>query len=296
MKVIIVLIYSTILTATIGYAQTKKHYHVLPVDEQQPVRLELNASSVSCMINSTHNMHAVSIYGFPENKNFDPIKTNIVKRNYRLVELDFAEEQDNFTSSISGKVFSRLNDEVEKPWHIYLSRNIPFSLNLRYGMGNSTVDLSGLAVDAFKINTGSADIRAGYFAGVPNKVQMDTFIAKVDLGVLELEQLNLSHARNVIADVGFGKLLMHYAEKSGSSSHVKASVGAGSMEVVIDDSEIPVIVHINQSLLCKISMLKYFEEVRPNVFVNKSYEEGAESLITFDIDVAMGNVTFRIVE
>jgi hypothetical protein len=65
------------------------------------------------------------------------------------------------------------------------------------------------------------------------------------------------------------------------------------MEVLLTDASIPVIVHINQSPLCRVSMLNDFEEIKPNVFVNRSYEENDPSLITFDIDVAMGNVTFR---
>jgi hypothetical protein len=292
MKVLLVLIASTILTVGGGNAQSKKHYHVLPVDEHQPVKLYVNASTVACRINSTYNMHAVSIYGYPENDEFNPIVVNQVRNDSRIVRLNFEDKAENFTSSLSGKVFGNVEENIEKPWHVYLSRSIPFDLNLRYGMGNSTVDLSGLAVESFKINTGSADVRVGYFAGVPNKISMDTFYAKVDLGVLELDQMNLSHAREVVADVGFGKLLMRFAENTGAKSHVSASVGAGSMEVRLDASDIPIIVHINDSPLCRIKMLEIFTEIKPNVFVNESYDEDSENLITFDIDVAMGNVTF----
>lgn len=296
MKVYLVLILGVVLTAGIGNAQVKKHYHVMPVDEQQPVKLFVNASTVACRINSTHNMHAVSIYGHPENERFDPIQVNHVRQGHRIVKLNFEDKTEDFTSSISGKMFSGANRNREKPWHVYLSRSIPFHLNLRYGMGNSAVDLSGLAVANCKINTGSADVRVGYFAGVPNKVQMDTFYAKVDLGVLELDQLNLSRAREILADVGFGKILMRFAEKSGNKCLVNASVGAGSLEVLLENPEIPVIVHINDSPLCRIKMREVFTEIRPNVFVNKSYDDDDQNLITFDIDVAMGNVTFRTKE
>lgn len=193
-------------------------------------------------------------------------------------------------------MFSSADKNIEKPWHVYLSRSIPFHLNLRYGMGNSAVDLSGLAVENCRINTGSADVRVGYFAGVPNKVKMDTFYAKVDLGVLELDQLNLSHAREILADVGFGKIQMRFAEKSGSKCLVNASVGAGSLEVLLENPDIPVIVHINDSPLCRIKMREVFTEIKPNVFVNQSYDDEDQDLITFNIDVAMGNVTFRMKE
>lgn len=296
MKDLLVLIVITILTVAGGRAQTKQHYHVLPVDEQQPVKLVMNAPSVSCRINSTYNMRAVSIYGYPENQNFNPIEVNRVNNDTHLVKLNFEGQTENFTSSISGRVFGQLNESSDKPWHVYLSRGIPFDLDLHYGMGNSMVDLSGLTVNKFKITTGSADIKVGYFASVPNRVPMDTFYAKVDLGVLELDQLNLARAQEVVAEVGFGKLLMHFTNEVANKSHIKASVGAGSMVVLLDDLETPLIVYFNDSPLCRIKMLKQFREIKPNVFVNDNYDENASNLISFDIDVAMGNVVFKMNE
>lgn len=296
MKVSLALIISILLAAGVGNAQVKRHYHVLPVHEEQTVKLFVNATTVACRINSTHNMHAVSIYGYPQNEDFDPIFSNFVQQGQRIVKLNFEDQTENFTSSISGKMFNGSGKNTEQPWHVYLSRSTPFHLNLRYGMGNSAVDLSGLAVKNCKINTGSADVKVGYFANVPNKVQMDTFYAKVDLGVLELDQPHLSRAREIIADVGFGKMQMRFAESSGSKCQVYASVGAGSLEVSLENSDIPVIVHINDSPLCRIKMREVFTEIRPNVFVNQSYSVGGEDLLTFNIDVAMGNVTFRIKE
>ncbi|WPP50104.1 hypothetical protein [Catalinimonas niigatensis] len=295
MKDLLVLIVITILTVGGGSAQTKQHYHVLPVDEEQAVKLVMNAPSVSCRINSTYNMRAVSIYGYPENQTFNPIEVNQINNDIHLVKLNFEGQTENFTSSISGRVFGQVS-ESNKPWHVYLSRGIPFDLDLHYGMGNSTVDLSGLTVEKFKITTGSADIKVGYFGSVPNRVPMDTFYAKVDLGVLELDYLNLSRAKEVVAEVGFGKLLMHFSNEVTTKSHIKASVGAGSMVVLLDNPETPLIVYFNDSPLCRIKMLKHFKEIEPNVFVNDSYDGEASNLISFNIDVAMGNVVFKMNE
>jgi len=241
-------------------------------------------------------MRAVSIYGYPENEQFNPITANQVSNNQHLVKLNFEDSRENFTSSISNRIFSNARESSAKPWHVYLSRGIPFDLDLRYGMGNSTVDLSGLTIEKFKINTGSADIKVGYFADVANRVAMDTFYAKVDLGVLELDKLNLSRAGEVVAEVGFGKLLMNFGDELAHKSHIKASVGAGSMIVSLEDPDIPLIISFNNSPLCRIKLLQHFREIRPNVFVSESYNEEAANLISFDIDVAMGNVVFQMNE
>lgn len=294
MKDLLVLIVITILTVGGGSAQTKQHYHVLPVDEEQPVKLVINAPSVSCRINSTYNMRAVSIYGYPENQDFNPIEVNRVRNDVHLVKLNFDGQTENFTSSLSGRVFGQMNENVAKPWHVYLSRAIPFNLDLHYGMGNSTVDLSGLTIEKFKITTGSADIKVGYFANIANRVPMDTFYAKVDLGILELDHLNLARAQEVVAEVGFGKLLIHFSDEVSAKTHIKASVGAGNMLVLLDNPDIPLIVYFNDSPLCRIKMLKHFKEIEPNVFVNESYDQEASNLISFDVDVSMGNVVFKM--
>ncbi|MEQ9441817.1 MAG: hypothetical protein RIG62_22445, partial [Cyclobacteriaceae bacterium] len=165
--------------------------------------------------------------------------------------------------------------------------------SLNYGMGSSTVDLSGLAVGKLKVKTGSATIKIGYTANTPNEVAMDTFYTKVDLGVLELDHLNLSRAREVIADVGFGKLTMHFSDNLTQQSQVKASIGAGSLMVKFDDMENPIIIRVNDSPLCRVKMPKSFRKIQQNTFVNKFYQENAENLLSFDIDVSVGNVEFK---
>ena len=204
-----------LLYASASEAQEKKHYHIAPTGKQQKVNLNLNASSVNCRINSTFNEHIVSVYGYPALAGFNPIEQSEVKDHIRNVTLDFEDgSTQNLSSSLSAQVFGGLvnsNNSTDKPWYIYLSRNVPYDLSLHYGMGSSTVDLSGLAVEKLKVNTGSANIRIGYAANTPNEVAMDTFYTKVDLGVLQLDQLNLSRAKDIIADVGFGKLTMNFS-------------------------------------------------------------------------------------
>ena len=40
-------------------------------------------------------------------------------------------------------------------------------------------------------------------------------------------------------------------------------------------------------------MVEGFEEVEKNVFVNMNYSAGAENLLTFNVDVALGMVRFK---
>lgn len=282
---------------SMSYAQEKKHFHLSQDGDEKKINLTVNASSVLCKINSTYNFNPVNIYGYPKHTTFNPVKYDQVQGRVRHIEVDFSEDPNKgVSSSLSSKVFYSTRSSSETPWHMYLSRDAVFDLNLKYGMGSAVVDLSDMAVEKLKISTGSADVKVGYHNGLPNKTQMDTLYATVDLGTLHIDKLNLSNARKVIADVGFGNLLLHFTEECKYSSNISASVGAGTLEILLDDPATPVIVRINDSFLCGIKMPDAFKEIEPNTFVNKSYRADVENLLSFDVNVAMGNVIFKIKE
>lgn len=280
-----------------SYAQEKQHFHVGQEGDEKKINLTVNASSVLCKINSTYNFNPVNVYGYPKQASFNPIKYDQTKRKVRNIEVDFCEDAyKGVSSSLSSKVFYSKRSAPEMPWNVYLSRDAVFDLNLKYGMGSAEVDLSDMAVEKLKISTGSADVKVGYQNGLPNKMQMDTLHATVDMGTLQIDNLNLSNAKEVIADVGFGNLLMHFTENCKFGSNISARVGAGTLEVLLDDAEIPVIIRINDSPLCGVEMPKAYKEIQPDTFVNESYRADAGHLLSFDVSVAMGNVIFKTKE
>jgi hypothetical protein len=194
---------------------------------------------------------------------------------------------------VAFNVFSNDEESNENQWHVYLSKKKPIKLNLNYGMGNAYIDLSGLAVENLNITTGSANVNVGYISGQYNQQEMDTFSIKVDLGELEARQIALSNAKTIIADVGFGSLYLDFTNKSLVKSNVNATVGAGNLIVNANESMNPMIIYIQNSPLCRIKIPQSFTEIRKNVFVNSQYDQDAENLITFNIDVTMGNIIFK---
>ena len=295
MKVCTVLVVSALLVAFSSKAQESRHFHVPSLPEQECVKLTLNAASVNCRMSSSHKSDAVSVYGQLGDEMTSPVEDHGMIDKVHVVNLDFENAVSrDFRTSISGQVFSRFSPEspYRSPWRVYLSTRTSYELHLDYGMGTSTVDLSGLSVEKVKINTGSAAVKVGYTTNVPNQVAMDTFYTQVDLGVLELDRLNLSRARQVIADVGFGKMIMRFTEAGNYQSDIAASVGAGTLKILLEDATLPIIVRINNSPLCRVKMIKSFRKIRQNTFISESYSEEAEGLLSFDIDVSMGYVEF----
>lgn len=276
------------------YGQTKKRYTVNTTAEFEKLAFNLYSPSGTCQIRPTHHSTLVTIYCKSENDDYNPAFITRMNEMTKFVSLDMDDgKSDGISKTLSGKVFKSPYMELENKCNVYLSHQKPVTLDLKYGVGEAFADLSGLAVEKLKINTGSADVTVGYQEGKANLVKMDTFSIKVDLGSVTVKRVNLSKASNIIADVGFGDLKLELSDTLMVNTRVKASVGAGTLEISIANQNTPAIIHVNNSILCQVKLNEHFKEIRENVFVNNSYHENAENLITFNLDVAMGNIIFR---
>ena len=129
--------------------------------------------------------------------------------------------------------------------------------------------------------------------GFPIGVDMDSFQVKVDLGSVNFRKMYLSRAKHVYADIGFGNLVLDYSSPPKVKSEINASVGAGDLIVLIPRGNIPIIVKVKSSMLCRTRMDESFKEIQEDVFVNEAYHAEARNLLTFKVDVSMGNIIFK---
>lgn len=288
---LLLLVFTTYSTALFG--QTNKQYTVDASADFDKLMFSMYSPSGTCRIRPTMHSKLVTIHCKSEDDNLNPIFTTSLDKKTKYVKLDFdKKESAGIAKTISNRLFSS-NNELENKINIYLSDATPLFLNLKYGMGTAYSDLSGLPVKKLKISTGSADVTVGYQEGKENLIKMDTFLIKVDMGSIVVKKVNLSMASNLIADVGFGDLRLEFSDTCAVNTNVKASVGAGTLEVIFSNQKNPVIIHLNNSLLCRVKLNKHFKKLEKNTFVNKSYDKDAENLITFNIDVGMGHIIFR---
>ena len=176
---------------------------------------------------------------------------------------------------------------------MYLNDTKPFLLEMNYVIGNANIDLSGLSVKNLKINTGSADVNVGYSTGLENMVDMDTFYVKVDLGSVHARNLGLAKTKVVIAEVGFGNVMLDLSTAPFVPNAIKGSVGAGNLVIILPSEETPVLVKIKDSWLCSVHLPTSLKKVGNNMFANASYTKAAKNTLTFDLDVSMGNIIFK---
>jgi hypothetical protein len=258
------------------------------------IELKVSTKAGKSFLNAVNNDEPIVILGASEN--------DVAASSFKIVKENNTQKVDaqltckshlglNFTESVANSFFSSAN-QVHDIWQINLSEHQAFDLDLSYLMGDANVDLSRMAVERLKINSGSADVKVSYTEKRMNSVAMDTFFVKVNFGSIEVEDLNYALAKDIIAEVGFGSISIDCGSDWRINSRVNASVGAGNLKVVLPPDDIPVIIRIHNSPLCNIKMAPNFEKIGHNAFGNKAYANNPDDSMEFILDVGMGSIVF----
>lgn len=273
--------------------QIKKQFSVEKTEKCNQVELRLHAKTGNCFIRPSQNDDILNIYSNQDADEYAHSFSNELKGSKCLVNLSLEQDgQRGVSQKISYNLFGSGERPSDKFWKVYLTESISYSLDLDYGLGNANIDLSGLSINKLKINTGSADVNISY-SGQENKVDMDTFRVKVDMGSLHARQLNMARSKVVLADVGFGNMYLDFSDKPMINNHVIGKVGAGNLVIHLPADDVPVVVTVNDSWLCSINLSRTLKKVAPNKYANDAYAKDSKNALVFDLDVSMGKIVFK---
>ena len=282
------------LSASVEAQHYQKHFSIDKSDDFDKVVVKFQTHGGRCYVSPKTQDQTLKIYSNKKFEEFNHQFDKHIEDRVYYIDVDaYDKEVETVGQSISMKVFNESNDYEEHVWKLMLSKDTPVDLDLTYGLGDAFIDLSGLGVQNLKVKTGSADVRLDYISEDPNWIDMDTMQVAVDLGTLVLRNLSKARAKNIFADVGFGTLSLDLREKSVVASEVNASVGAGDLVVLVSKDNTPIKINISDSYLCRVRLASSFKEIKKNTWVNNSYSPLAENLVTFNVDVSMGNIIFK---
>jgi hypothetical protein len=284
-----------VAVAGMSFGQIKKQFSVEDAPSCDNIKLTLKANSGTCFIKPSHNPEILNVFSNQSEEHYSHQFTKEVNGKVCQVMLSLEEtKSEGFSQTVSSRVFGSEKPEQEKFWKMYLTDAKPYSLELNYGVGNANVDLSGLAIKILKINTGSADVNIGYHSGLENLIEMDTFSVKVDMGSVTAKNLSLARPKYVVANVGFGNVMLDLSTAPEVANHIKGSVGAGNLLILLPaDDSVPVMVKIKDSWLCSIKLTEDLKETSANTYANAAYAKNPKNALTFDLDVSLGNIVFK---
>jgi len=276
-----------------AWGQMKKQFTVDNNQTCENIKLHLKANSGNCYIKPSQNPEILNVFSNQDENSYSHNYSKETKGKTCEVFLNLEEmDSEGIGQTISTRMFGSSEPEVNRLWKMYLTDSKPYSLELIYGVGNADVDLSGLAIRKLNINTGSADVNVAYNS-MENQIDMDTFMVKVDLGSVNVKNLNLSRTRYMVADVGFGNMTLNFSGAPLVSNRILGSVGAGNLVIILPAAEVPVLIRIHDSWLCSVKLPQGLKKIKENTFVNDSYKKDAANLLTFDLDVSMGSILFK---
>jgi hypothetical protein len=283
---------SLILTA---FGQIKKQFTVEDAPSCEDIKLCLKANSGNCYIKPGPDSDILNVFSNQTENAYSHNFIKEVKGKTCDVMLHLEEAQaEGIGKNISTRFFGADESPTsDKVWKMYLTEAKPYDLELNYGVGNAHIDLSGLSIKKLKISTASADVTVGYFSALENQTDMDTFSVKVDVGSINVKNINLSKPRNVVADVGFGSMTLDFTSQPLISSRVRGSVGAGNLTILLPATDVPVLVRIKDSWLCSVKMPATLKKINETTFASASYTKGVKNALIFDLDVSMGNIIFK---
>lgn len=285
----------SLIASTVVGQELHKHFELSESKGIEKIELKVSTKAGNSFLNAVDDDAPLLILGTSEN--------DVAASSFKIEKLQNTQKVNaeltckshmglNFTESVANSFFSSA-DQVHDIWQINLSEHQAFNLDLNYLMGDANVDLSRLAVERLKINSGSADVLVSYADKLMNSVAMDTFFVKVNFGSIEVQDLNYALAKEIIAEVGFGSISIDCGSDWKINSRVNASVGAGTLDIILPPEEIPVLIRLNNSPLCNIKMAENFEKIGHNTFGNQAYINNPDESMEFLLDVGMGSIVFK---
>ncbi len=294
-KIISVAIASFLVSFNSGFTQElHKHFEVKESAHTEKLSLTVSTKAGNSYLNGVNADKHLEIWGGNEKdmaastfkiqnfKNIKKVDANLTCKDHVGV---------NFTEALARNIFTD-NNASNDIWQLNLSENVSFDLDLHYLIGSAKIDLSRLSIENLRINSGSADVHVNYSDGEMNSVAMDTFFVKVNLGKITIDNLDLAMADEIIAEVGFGSIALDCGTKWKMNSKVTASVGAGSMTILLPPVNKAVLIKINDSALCHIKLSKNFDKIGHNVYANAAYQKEHSKYLEFSLDVGMGSISF----
>lgn len=294
MRIICWLVITSLVAGNSGvYGQVKRQFNVENLDACESIKLSLKANSGNCFIKPSQNSDILNVFSNQDTESFSHNFSKEVKGKVCEVSLSLEEiSSGGLSQTISSRMFRPSDNSSNKYWKMYLTDSKPYALELNYGMGNANVDLSGLSIQKLRISTGSANVNLGYQT-LENRVDMDSLYVKADFGSINVKNINLSRSRHLVADVGFGNMSLDFSGQTQVSNHVKGSVGAGNLVIVLPDQNVPVLVKVRDSWLCSVTMVKSLKKIGSNTYANAAYSNNSRNAISFDLDVSMGKIVFK---
>jgi hypothetical protein len=176
--------------------------------------------------------------------------------------------------------------EVQNSWDLALGTARAFELNVRRGVGESTLSLGGVPLTDATIETGTGTTTVRF--DKPNPENANRVSVKVGAGATKIDGLLNTNAQFVAVDSGAGEIALNFTgENLKRDMNIRVTVGTGKVTINVK-AGIPARVAVAKGL-GDIRARGAFRSTNYNVYETGNYSTAAGPKLTFEVNAGVGS-------
>ena len=183
------------------------------------------------------------------------------------------------------------SDHRNKDRHLSLQITdaIPVSLDIEYGAGKATLDVTGLKIKGMRVSTGASSVSLE--CSQPNSITAQNISIESGVSKFTAHQLSNLNFRSLKFSGGVGTYKLDFGGTLHQEADVSVEVGLGSITLDIPKS-IPARLLYDDNWLSSFNVDSDFEKQGNGVYETASFGDTKER-ITFHIEAGLGSVKVR---
>ncbi len=277
--IIFFLIYSVSVSS-----QSRKFYTIKDDNSYDKIIFRVKAESGNYKIRPSSRSNVIDIFGSPNHENLNPSFTS-KKIDHRIRSVNFTVE------NLYDPILSNLIVNESNLWEFFINEKKTYDFSFDSKIADANINLSNIPIDNIDLVSGNANLFIIYEENGENPIKMDSLKIKIEIGSLDTKNINLSNAKNIFTEIGFGNVILDIAKNKRKSFVSKTNLSAGQLIINLPLDDIGTKIIINNSPLSSVKLPKNFHEIDQNIFVNNLSKNNSTYIRSFIVDVGLGNIT-----
>lgn len=263
-----------------------RDFYQYDLNEYQSLEMELNFGLGE--LNISVNDKPKTISGIIE-YDLERTETDVkFSSNYGVAVLSINGETGNFQFGDNSINFD-FDDDYHNALDFQLAKDIPTDLQMDFGLGEATIDLSDLSLSYFEIDCGLSDVNLEL--NKPNNIICERVSISSGLGEFNGIGLGNLNTKKFNLDVGLGAAMIDLRGKYDEDMDLSIDVGLGALELILPKN-VNIKLRIDHSFLSSVDVDGLLSKGN-NKYVSKDWDN-ARPTITGDISVGIGAVDVEV--
>ncbi len=175
---------------------------------------------------------------------------------------------------------------------LYLTPKLPQKIVFDLGLGEAEIDLDEIQYNHFTLDCGLGEASIN-FGRKRNPLDCKTLDVNVGLGSVEINNLLNSNGTAMNFECGLGELDLDFTGEITKDVNVGASVGLGSIDILIPKGT-NVTINCDKSFLSSLDV-KNFDKVEDGEYKSEEFDD-EKPILHFDISLGAGSAEFRWID